>query len=241
MLEEELEKTLNVCEIYRTFSGEGKTKGLPVGVVRLVGCNLRCAYCDSMYAYNQQPGEEPSTIMDIIEVLENQLQCDRMLLTGGEPLLQENSLLLIRAWLEAPEKERRSVIIETNGSLSIRPYLPDSLDPTVADESYCRRLSICMDVKCPSSKMLRHMNWSNMLLIRRNIDEVKFVIADQQDFEFAVKTVQDFDLSDTCAVFSPVWGKLDLEHLAEWMLDAKANARFSPQLHKIIWNNQRGR
>lgn len=243
MLEEELEKTLNVCEIYRTFSGEGKTKGLPVGVVRLVGCNLRCTYCDSKYAYEQLSGKEPSTIIDIIETLENRLQCDRMLLTGGEPLLQENSLILLRAWLEVTDrdvrselvylKERRSVIIETNGSLSIEPYMLGDSHPTA--------ISVCMDVKCPSSGMLHRMHWPNMKVIRRNVDEVKFVIGDRQDFEFAVKTVQDFDLSDTCAVFSPVWGKLALDHLADWMLEAKVDARFSPQLHKIVWGSQRRR
>lgn len=214
-------KKIKINEVYYTFSGEGKTKGLPVVIVRTTGCNLKCSYCDSRYAYEE--GEE-LTYDEVVKRI-NQYNCRRILLTGGEALIVPNCL----DFVEYLRMEHAfDIILETNGSCSIKKYLP-WVD------------IVCMDIKCPSSGMHHYIHWKNLEYIRDQ-DEIKFVISDRKDYDFAksiIEKYQDF-LFNSQYVFSPVWGKIEPKTLAEWILEDRLDVRFSLQEHKVIWGDKRG-
>ena len=216
-------KKIKINEIYYTFSGEGKTKGLPVVIVRTTGCNLKCSYCDSRYAYEE--GTE-LTFDEIVQKINyEKYKCGRILLTGAEPLMSPYCLDLVK-YLDIVLFF--DVILETNGSLSIEEVLP------FVD-------IVCMDVKCPSSDMSDKMYWKNLENIREQ-DEVKFVIGDRKDYNFAKDVMKKYCcyVSENQCVFSPVWGKIEPKTLAEWILEDKLDVRFSLQMHKIIWGDKRG-
>ncbi len=209
------EHTLNVHEIYRTIQGETTRAGLPCVIVRLSGCDLRCAWCDTQYA----AGDTPGTIMTITEIGETAAELGPHLvcLTGGEPMLQQNAPRLAAYFCAAGY----TTLVETNGVHDIAPLK----EPIVR----------IVDVKCPSSGMSRHTNWYNLQHLRPT-DEVKFVIAVREDYEYAREIVEKHRIDERCQILlSPVLDQLEPAHLAEWMLWDDLRARLQLQLHKYIW------
>ncbi|MDX9786044.1 MAG: radical SAM protein [Desulfobacterales bacterium] len=205
---------LQVSEIFYSIQGESLHAGRPCVFVRLSGCNLRCTYCDSTYAYDE--GREFS-IPDIIESV-RLFSCHLVEITGGEPLLQPETTTLIKALLN----EGFSVLLETNGSFDIGKT-----------DSRCVRI---IDIKCPSSGESQSICYKNFERITTQ-DQFKFVIADRADFDFAVKTAGLIPetIPRDHLLFSPVYGKLSPNLLAEWILAAHLPVRLHLQLHKIIW------
>jgi 7-carboxy-7-deazaguanine synthase len=204
---------LSVSEMYRSLQGEGTRAGRPCAIIRLAGCNLRCSWCDTAHAY------EAGTLMSVASVLEwlQSARCRMAMVTGGEPLLQEATPELLRALCDAG----RETLLMTNGSLDI-----SGVDGRVVR---------CLDVKCPSSGQSGSMLWSNLSCLRPG-DEAKFVLADRADYEFAATVAREHDLIARCTViFSPAWGLLRPDELAQWILADSLEVRLGLQLHKIIW------
>ncbi|MBN1942103.1 MAG: radical SAM protein [Phycisphaerae bacterium] len=207
--------TLRVSEIVLSIQGESSRAGLPCVLVRLAGCNLRCSWCDTPQARDSKAGREMTPEEILAEV--QALNCLRVELTGGEPLLQDGAADLLRAFCEAGYE----TLLETNGSVDIS-----------AVDSRVRRI---VDVKCPSSGHVEANLWENLGLLTDR-DEVKFVIADREDYDFAKTVLQKNSLAKKCAVFfSPVWEKLPASTLAEWILADRLDVRLGMQLHKILW------
>jgi 7-carboxy-7-deazaguanine synthase len=203
---------LRITEIFHSIQGESSFAGLPCVFVRLAGCNLRCRWCDSEYTFT---GGEKMPISEILEKVEA-YGCRLVEITGGEPLAQAESADLIRELLERDFE----VLIETSGSIDITP-----LD---------RRARVILDVKCPGSGEEGKNLWSNLGDLRDH-DEVKFVVADRRDYEWALEVIRKYDLAGSSLLFSPVWGELELKDLAGWMLADRISARLQTQLHKHIW------
>lgn len=204
---------LMVHEIYASIQGESSYAGQPCGFVRLTGCPLRCRWCDTPYAF--QDGQ-PMTIAAIVAAVEN-LSPQLVELTGGEPLAQPLAFDLATALADASRK----VLIETSGAISIAP-----LDP---------RVTAILDIKCPGSGEAERNDWNNLGRLRPQ-DELKFVIADRNDFDWAVQVVRDHNLARQIVHFAPVFGELAYETLCAWILETRLPIRFQPQLHKHIWN-----
>lgn len=204
---------LKINEIFHSIQGEGSAAGLPCIFVRLTYCNLRCSYCDTEYAFYE--GKEYS-VEDIITIVKN-YGCNLVEITGGEPLMQNESLDLLRHLCD----ENFSVMLETGGSLPI--------------ENVDRRVKIIMDLKCPSSRMEKKNLYSNISHLKPE-DEVKFVIGDREDYNWAKKIIDEYNLSDKCSIlFSPVFNKIEPKEIAEWVLKDNLKVRFQLQLHKYIW------
>jgi 7-carboxy-7-deazaguanine synthase len=205
---------LLVTEIFYSIQGESIWSGLPCALIRLSGCNLRCHYCDTPYAY--EPGQ-PMTVKEIMDRVDR-YQCPRLTVTGGEPLLQEETPSLVSMLIEKGYR----VSVETNGSLNI-----EDLD---------RRCIKIVDIKCPSSGMQVHNRMENLRLLGPE-DQIKFVIADRHDFDFssAIAKRISSDVEADRIWFSPASGILPAERLAQWMLDDNAHSRLQLQLHKILW------
>lgn len=207
------EDVLLVSEIFRSIQGEGSRAGRPCSFVRLVGCNLRCDWCDSRYAYH---GGENMSLTTILEQLE-QLEYRLVMLTGGEPLLQPAAPLLLERLCQAGYE----TLLQTNGTRDI-----SALD---------RRVIRCMDIKCPGSGQGNSLLRSNIAALRPS-DEVKFVLANKADYHFARRLIWEHNLSSRCSVvLQPAWGLLDGADLAQWMLADALDARLGLQLHKILW------
>jgi len=208
-----LESMLKVNEIYFSIQGESSNAGLPCVFVRLTYCNLRCAYCDTEYAFYD--GKDLS-IDEIIEQIDK-FDCKLIEITGGEPLVQKESLELMKALCD----KGFTVMLETGGSLSIK-----EIDP---------RVKIIMDLKCPSSGMLKKNIYKNLDYLKSD-DEVKFVIGSKEDYVWTKETLEKYDITSKCeALFSVVFGKLEPVKLVEWILEDKLNVRFQLQMHKFIW------
>ena len=205
---------LTVNEIFYSIQGESVHTGLPCVFVRLTGCNLRCRYCDTEYAYHEG---NTMAIMQILEQVQK-FGCGLVEITGGEPLVQECTPMLVEDLLEAGYQ----VLMETNGSLNI-----DRVD---------RRCSRIMDIKCPSSGQQAMNDPTNLNRLTAN-DQVKFVIGDHDDFLFAEQVVRRLPASLPAdrVLFSAVSGQLLPERLAQWMLDNRIKARLQVQLHRLIW------
>lgn len=209
--------SLNVCEIFRSIQGESSFAGLPCSFVRLAGCNLRCRYCDTRYAMDS--GSEMTVEEVVGEVAA--LGPNLAEITGGEPLIQEETPELAQALLD----KGYQVLVETNGSLDIS-VLPDAA------------IRI-MDIKCPSSGESHRMLWENIWKLTRR-DEVKFVVADRHDYEWARGIIRErLGISKTKVVFSTVFGELPPRLLVEWILQDGLQVRFQLQLHKAIWHHDR--
>ncbi len=211
--------SLIVNEIYRTIAGEGSYAGLPCTIVRLTGCNLRCAWCDTAYAYDE--GREMSIDKVLGEV--KRLGGDMVLVTGGEPLFQDAAPALLGRLCDAGCK----VCLETNGSLDI-----GVVDPRVVR---------CVDIKCPGSGCGDSFRRTNLDCLRRT-DEIKFILADRGDYEFAREFIETCDLISRCEVFMtpatagrPAAELLEPAELAEWILADGLEVRLGLQLHKFIW------
>ena len=205
--------SLIVNEIFKSIQGESWFAGLPCAFVRLTGCNLRCTYCDTKYAYDE--GEE-FTIDDVLERLAI-YDCPMVDITGGEPLLQEDTPDLAEALLE----RAKTILVETNGTVDI-DVLP-------------RGIVRIVDVKCPDSRQSEKMLWENMDRLVKT-DEVKFVLQSRRDYEWAESVVEEYGLLRRCMVlFSPAFAILEPRTLAEWMLSDNLSVRLNLQLHKYIW------
>ena len=211
--------SLQVNEIFYSIQGESTFTGRPCVFVRLAGCNLRCRWCDTAYAFYDG---EMLTVEQVLEQV-RAYKCPLVEITGGEPLLQgEVHSLIDRLLLEGYE-----VLVETGGSLDV-----GRLDPRVVK---------ILDLKAPGSGMDRLNNLGNLQYLDRK-DQVKFVVADRRDYEWAKQMMAEHALAEKAQVlFSTVFGELDPRELAEWILADRLPARLQIQLHKYLWDpNQRG-
>lgn len=203
---------MRYTEIFHSIQGESSHAGRPCVFVRLTGCNLRCRWCDSEYTFT---GGEKISVDDVIARVKS-YGCNLVEVTGGEPLAQQESFELIRCLCD----EGFEVLIETSGSIDIKPV--DA------------RAKIILDIKCPASGEVEKNRWENLDELREH-DEIKFVIADRKDYEWARKVIADEHLERWTVLLSPVWGEMEPRRLAEWMLEDRLPARFQTQLHKHIW------
>jgi 7-carboxy-7-deazaguanine synthase len=204
---------VKINEIFHSIQGESTHAGRPCVFVRLTGCTLRCVWCDTKYAFYE--GVELS--LDNIIARVSAYGCPLVELTGGDPLENPETPELVTRLLDAGHE----VLIETGGHMDISP-----ID---------RRARIILDVKCPGSYMTDKMHWPNLDHLWPGC-ELKFVLADRADYDWALKTIADRDLARWPLLFSPVHGKQELRPLAEWMLADRVNARLQVQLHKYIWD-----
>ena len=202
---------LRVTEIYRSIQGEGTRAGLACTFVRLTGCNLRCVWCDTAYAFHGGEDRSLSSVTDEVAGLGAEL----VLITGGEPLMQPECLDLLGSLCDAGHE----VLLETGGSLDIGP-----VDPRV------RRI---VDIKCPASGESHRNRWDNLPLLGAG-DEVKLVVAQRSDFEWGLEAILRVPPAAE-VLWSPVHGVCDPADLAAWMLEAGARGRLQLQLHKVIW------
>lgn len=212
------DQRLRVNEIFYSLQGESSFAGRPCVLVRLTGCHLRCSWCDSEHAFYE--GEW----LSVEEVLTRvaTIGCPLVELTGGEPLLQPAAPPLLAALCDAGYQ----VLLETSGAVDISP-----VDPRV------RRI---VDVKCPGSGEAESNHWPNLEALRAT-DELKLVLADEDDYEWARDLVLERRLHERCAVwFSPVAGALDPALLAGWILRDHLPVRLQLQLHKLLWGDARG-
>lgn len=203
---------LRITEIFHSIQGESSHSGRPCAFVRLAGCNLRCVWCDSEYTFT---GGEKMSLDDVVARVAG-YGCRLVEVTGGEPLAQPEALDLIRRLCD----DGYEVLVETSGSIDVAP-----VDP---------RATIVMDLKCPGSGEESKNRWENLEILRPR-DEIKFVLADRGDYEWARDVVARHRLDRWVVLFSPVWGRLDMRSLAEWMLADRVPARLQTQLHKHIW------
>lgn len=205
--------SLIVHEIFFSLQGESSFAGLPCTFVRLTGCNLRCSYCDTTYAY-----EEGQTLA--VPVILDKVRTHRIPLvevTGGEPLLQPDCPDLVLALL----RQGHTVLVETNGSQDIR-RLPE--------ECIC-----ILDLKCPSSGMTDHMDFANLRALRKQ-DEVKFVLQNRQDYDWAKKILQEHPLPGPGrTLFSPAHPSLPARELADWILSDRLAVRLQIPMHRLLW------
>jgi 7-carboxy-7-deazaguanine synthase len=208
-----------VCEIFESIQGESTYSGLPCFFVRLAGCNLRCTYCDTIYAYE---GGEELGVEEIIDRAERS-RLGLVCITGGEPLLQTDVFSLVPGLID----RGFTVLVETNGSMSI-----SGMD---------RRAVMIMDMKTPKSGMSDRMDLGNLKLLKRS-DQLKFVIADRGDYTWARDMVVGRDLQDLCTVLlSPAFRLLDPRDLVRWILEDRLRVRLNLQLHKYIFGpHERG-
>jgi 7-carboxy-7-deazaguanine synthase len=207
---------LKVNEIYYSIQGESTRAGLPCVFVRLTYCNLRCNYCDTEYAFYE--GEDYSIDEILAEVKKH--NCKLVEITGGEPLVQDESIDLMKKLCDYGFE----VLLETGGSLPI-----NNID---------KRVKIIMDLKCPSSQMLKKNLYENIDHIKPT-DEIKFVIGDHEDYEWTKEIINRYKLMNKCEIlFSVVFGVLEPLALVNWVLEDKLDVRFQLQMHKFIWNPQ---
>lgn len=212
--------SLRITEIFHSLQGESRSVGRPTVFVRLTGCPLRCQYCDTAYAFH---GGSQREIEDILSEVSG-YACSYVTVTGGEPLAQPACLDLLSALCDAGYQ----VSLETSGALAV-----DAVDP---------RVSKVMDLKTPGSLEASRNLWSNLEALRAG-DQVKFVLCDRADYEWARQQLHDHDLANRVdeILFSPSWGQLDATELADWVLADKLKVRVQLQLHKILWGEEPGR
>jgi len=206
---------LRVTELFRSIQGESTHAGRPCTFVRLTGCPMRCVWCDSEYTFS---GGEHFSLEEIIAKVRD-FNCNLVEITGGEPLAQKEAFELIQRLCD----EEFEVLIETGGYVSTA-----NLD---------QRAKVILDVKCPASGEAERNDWSNLERLRRDRDEVKFVVVDRGDWEFAKEIIARFQLQERtrAILISPAWGQVDLQELADWIAGSGLNIRLQLQLHKYIW------
>lgn len=206
---------LVVHEMYVSVQGESTHTGRPCAFVRLTACDLRCSWCDTPYAFT---GGRKMSVDEVVSAVEK-LRCPLVEITGGEPLLQADVIPLMERLVAAGHE----VLVETGGHLPI-----DKLPADVV---------AIMDVKCPGSGEAAKMHWPNLDALRPH-DEVKFVIKDRADYEYARTIVRDHDLASRteAVLFSPVHGALAPADLAKWLLDDHLPVRLQLQQHKYVWS-----
>jgi len=215
----DLSATLRITEIFHSLQGESTRAGLPTTFVRLTGCPLRCAWCDTEYAFSG--GATMALGEVLLEVARHGAR--HVCVTGGEPLAQKACLPLLAALCDAGY----SVSLETSGALDI-----SGVDP---------RVSRIMDLKAPASGEADRNHWENLGRLSAG-DELKIVLADEADYAWARKVIRERGLDAICPLLlAPVAGKLDPKLLAEWVLRDRLPVRVQLQLHKLIWGAERGR
>jgi 7-carboxy-7-deazaguanine synthase len=211
--------TLRVHEIFHSLQGESSRVGLPTVFVRLTGCPMRCVYCDTAYAFH---GGNSLTLSDILTQVAT-YSTKFVTVTGGEPLAQKECLALLTQLCDTGY----DVSLETGGALDI-----SNVD---------QRVSVILDVKTPGSGELAKNLWDNLQYLKP-ADEVKFVLCDRSDYEWARQLLTERNLSSKCSVlFSPVYGQVNPTELAEWVLQDKLPVRMQLQLHKILWGEVAGK
>lgn len=224
----ENQKTTPVYQVVEKFvsiNGEGRRAGELAVFIRMKGCNLRCTYCDTLWANEADCESTEMTVDEIVSYIEES-KVKNVTLTGGEPLLREGMAELITAILS--DLQRR-VEIETNGSVDLSPYC--ELE---------RRPSFTMDYKMPDSGMEHAMRLSNMEKLSSE-DTVKFVVSSRSDMERALEIIEKYDLRERTAVyFSPVFGRIEPVEMVDFLMEKKLNdVKIQIQLHKMIWDPQK--
>ena len=205
---------MRVTEIFFSIQGESSYTGLPCVFVRFTGCPLRCGWCDTAYAFYEGTERNLESILNEVA----RYDCRLVEITGGEPLAQVEAHGLITALAD----RGYTVLIETSGAIDLAP-----VDP---------RAILIMDVKCPGSGMADRNRWENIRHLKPH-DEIKFVIKDRGDYEWAANAVSTHAFSERHTVlFSPVFGELNPQTLAGWVLADRLPVRFQLQLHKLIWD-----
>lgn len=209
-----MSKSLLVKELYKSIQGESSYAGLPCVFIRLSGCPLRCRWCDTVYGFK---GGDVLTIDEILEKVKS-LDVPLVELTGGEPLAQDNAFDLLDRLCNSGYK----VLLETSGSVDI--------------SQVHKNTHIIMDLKCPDSKMSEHNLFENLDHLKAS-DEIKFVVANKADLDWARMIIHEYHLDSRFSLLlSPAFGLVDPKDLVKWMLDYKINARLNLQLHKYIWS-----
>ncbi|MEN7343596.1 MAG: 7-carboxy-7-deazaguanine synthase QueE [Pseudomonadota bacterium] len=213
------ENRVRITEIFRSLQGEALTAGLPTVFVRLTGCPLRCQYCDTAYAFHGGQGMDLDEVISQVSAHNTQHIC----VTGGEPLAQRACLPLLRALCD----QGYSVSLETSGAIDIS-------DVDV-------RVSRVVDIKTPGSGECDRNLWSNVDHLSPH-DQVKFVVCDREDFDWAVEKTEALALAERCVVWvSPSFEQVDPKTLADWLLASGSPMRLQMQLHKALWGDEPGR
>ena len=210
---------LKITEVFLSLQGETSLAGWPTVFIRLTGCPLRCQYCDTAYAFH---GGQWRTLDDLLaETARHGVR--HVCVTGGEPLAQKPCVELLRRLCDAGHV----VSLETSGAIDI-----GAVDPRVAR---------IVDLKTPGSNEVARNRWENLALLTAH-DQVKFVLCDRADYDWAVGVVREHALTDRCTVlFSPSFEQLPARELADWIVADALPVRFQLQLHKVLWGNERGR
>ncbi len=209
---------LRITEIFHSLQGESRPVGYPTAFVRLTGCPLRCHYCDTAYAFHG--GQRLSIAAVLANIVDYQVR--HVCVTGGEPLAQPACLPLLTALCDAGYL----VSLETSGALDIAP-----VDPRVA---------VVLDLKTPASGEGARNLWSNLPHLKRD-DQIKFVICNRADYDWAREQLRLHELTGRCEVlFSPAWEEQPARELADWILADRLQVRFQVQLHKFLWGNVPG-
>ena len=211
--------SLRITEIFYSLQGESRSAGFPTVFVRLTGCPLRCSYCDTTYAF--QGGER----MEIDQVLQQVADYNPhyVTVTGGEPLAQNECLILLSKLCDASYE----VSLETSGAMDV-----GQVDARVIK---------VMDLKAPGSGESEKNLFDNIAKLNK-LDQIKFVLSDKTDYDWANTVIAEYHLNGKCEVlFSPVHGKLEPKQLAEWVLSDNLNVRMQLQLHKLLWGDEKGR
>ncbi|MBC8282331.1 MAG: radical SAM protein [Nitrospinae bacterium] len=205
---------IKINEIYLSVQGESSYTGLPCVFVRLTGCNLRCTWCDTAYAFHEGITLSIDETVDEVE----KYGVNLVEITGGEPLMQENVYPLMNKLIEKGYR----VLLETGGSLSLKK-VPENV-------------IIIMDIKCPGSGEHDKNNLDNLKLLGPQ-DEVKFVILNRQDYEWSRDLIRKYKINEISHILlSPVFDKLELKEMVKWILEDQLPVRLQTQLHKIIWD-----
>ena len=205
---------LKINEIYYSVQGESTHTGRPCIFIRLTYCNLRCSYCDTEYAFYEGKDMEIAHIMSEIQ----QWDCNLVEVTGGEPLFQEECIDLLHELINS----NYEVMLETGGSLSI--------------SDVPKKVIKIVDFKCPSSKMEKKNLWSIVDDLQGH-DEVKFVIGNREDFDWAKDKITEYSIDKICTLlFSPTFGEIDPQLIVEWILADNLPVRMQMQMHKMIWS-----
>lgn len=214
-----LDLTLKINEIFFSLQGESSTAGIPTAFIRLTGCPLRCQYCDTEYAFYEGEKQTIKSIIDYIKTYNTRY----ITVTGGEPLAQKNCLPLLSSLCD----EGYQVSLETSGAMDV-----SETDPRVIK---------ILDLKTPASKEMQKNRYENLQYLCKQ-DEVKFVLCDRDDYDWAKQQLQQYKLTDICEVlFSPSYTELSPTDLANWILEDQLAVRFQTQLHKNLWGDVKGK
>jgi len=213
---------MQITEIFYSIQGEGVNIGLPTIFIRMAGCNLNCSWCDTKYA---KEGGRETKLKNLMDYLQRNFSgCSRVCITGGEPLVQKKALVKL---IETLVARKYKIVLETNGSFNLE---------SVTNWHSGKKLVLAVDVKTPSSGEQKSFKKGNLKFLGKN-DMLKFVIADEKDYEFARSFLEEHEPG--CAIIFTAVGGLELKWLAEKVLNDKIDVRVLPQLHKIVWGDDR--